>query len=356
MAIDFGRMARGIATGYLGQKLANTAANDELKAGIIERAGINFYENTLPEFQKKEKSRSETYKKLSARYTPEIAEYMDQEGFITGSANDYANIVKELGANDNFNETKLKSYLEATDAGTYESRRTTRVSDIQDREKFVTGNLEGNQIGNMTAKLFLSKDETMTDATMDTAPKTTTEEVTVPGEMVPGTPIKKMDTVETREVPVESKSVDLPTYEEIFGDDKEKQETNFFALEREDKIALKGDFDKEYKTKYLNPMTGMREDTKKFQEEYRDLPEAEKAKQTLSGYVYNRHFRENYLPSVGYTYGAVSEEPKENPNVSAARFTINILKANNPDDPNIQEIKEDLKKRLGTNDLSPYGL
>ena len=102
MAIDFGRMARGIATGYIGQKLANTAANDELKAGIIERAGINFYENTLPEFQKKEKNRSETYKKISARYTPEIAEYMDQEGFITGSVNDYANIVKELGANNNF--------------------------------------------------------------------------------------------------------------------------------------------------------------------------------------------------------------------------------------------------------------
>ena len=354
MAIDFGRMARGVATGYLGQKLANTAANDELKAGIIERAGINFYENTLPEFQKKEKSRSETYKKLSARYTPEIAEYMDQEGFITGSANDYANIVKELGANDNFNETELKSYLEATDAGTYESRRTTRVSDIQDREKFVTGNLESNQIGNMTAKLFLGKDETMVDATMDTAPKTTTEEVTVPGEMVPGTPIKTMDTVETREVPVESKTVDLPSYADIFGDDRPS--TNFFELKREDKIALKGDFDKEYKTKYLNPLTGVREDTKQFQKDYENLSEAEKSKQTLGGYIYNRHFTENYLPSVGYTYGAVSEGPKEDSNVSAARFTINILKANDPNDPNIQEIKEDLKKRLGTNDLSPYGL
>ena len=158
MAIDFGRMARGIATGYLGQKLANTAANDELKAGIIERAGINFIENTLPDFQKKEKSRAETYSKISNRYSPEIAEYMDQNGFITGGANDYANIVKELGANNNFNETKLKAYLEATDAGTYESRRSTRVSDIQDREKFVMSGLENNQIGNMTAKLFLSKD------------------------------------------------------------------------------------------------------------------------------------------------------------------------------------------------------
>ena len=28
MAIDFGRMARGVATGYLSAKIANTEAND----------------------------------------------------------------------------------------------------------------------------------------------------------------------------------------------------------------------------------------------------------------------------------------------------------------------------------------
>ena len=57
MAIDFGRMARGVATGYLSAKIANTEANDKLNADIIKRAGLNFYENTLPEFQKKETSR-----------------------------------------------------------------------------------------------------------------------------------------------------------------------------------------------------------------------------------------------------------------------------------------------------------
>ena len=349
MAIDFGRMARGIATGYIGQKLANTAANDELKSRIIERAGINFYENTLPEFQKKEKNREETYKKLSARYTPEIAEYMDQEGFITGNPNDYANIVKELGANDNFNETKLKSYLEATNAGSYESRKEGRVSAIQDREKFVTGNLSKNQIGDMTAKLFLSTDQTMTDASEATAPKTMTEQVTVPGEMVPGTPIKTMDTVETKEVP-------LPTYEDIFGDGLEKQETNFFALSLADREKLQGQSDQQYKTIFTNKLTGDVEHPRVYEEAYRDLPDNEKNAQTLSQYSYNRYFRERYLPESGFTYGAVSEGPKENSFVTAARFTINILKANDPNDPSIDEIKADLKERLGTNDLSPYGL
>ena len=349
MAIDFGRMARGIATGYIGQKLANTAANDELKAGIIERAGINFYENTLPEFQKKEKSREETYKKLSARYGSNVAEYMDQEGFITGNASDYANIVKELGANDNLNETKLKAYLEATNAGSYESRKEGRVSAIQDREKFVTGNLSKNQIGDMTAKLFLSTDQTMTDASEATAPKTMTEQVTVPGEMVPGTPIKTMDTVETKEVP-------LPTYEDIFGDGLEKQETNFFALSLADREKLQGQSDQQYKTIFTNKLTGDVEHPRVYEEAYRDLPDNEKNAQTLSQYSYNRYFRERYLPESGFTYGAVSEGPKENSFVTAARFTINILKANDPNDPSIDEIKADLKERLGTNDLSPYGL
>jgi len=349
MAIDFGRMARGIATGYIGQKLANTAANDELKAGIIERAGINFYENTLPEFQKKEKSREETYKKLSARYGSNVAEYMDQEGFITGNPNDYANIVKELGANDNLNETKLKAYLEATNAGSYESRKKGRVSAIQDREKFVTGNLSKNQIGDMTAKLFLSTDQTMTDASEATAPKTMTEQVTVPGEMVPGTPIKTMDTVETKEVP-------LPTYEDIFGDGLEKQETNFFALSLADREKLQGQSDQQYKTIFTNKLTGDVEHPRVYEEAYRDLPDNEKNAQTLSQYSYNRYFRERYLPESGFTYGAVSEGPKENSFVTAARFTINILKANDPNDPSIDEIKADLKERLGTNDLSPYGL
>ena len=348
MAIDFGRMARGIATGYLGQKLANTAANDELKAGIIERAGINFYENTLPEFQKKEKNRSETYKKLSAKYTPEIAEYMDQEGFITGSSNDYANIVKELGANDNFNETKLKAYLEATDAGTYESRKKTRISNIQDREKFVMSGLENNQIGNMTAKLFLSKDETTTDATTDTAPKTTTEEVTIPGEMVPGTPIKKMDTVETREVPVESKTADLPSYEDIFGDGIEKAETVFLKMNREDKIAYRKLSDDQFKADTLNEVSGMRSLQLGYKEDYNNLSDDIKKQFTLNEYSRERYFKEKFLPNQGLSYQTI--EPSD---ISQAKTLINYYNSIG-DDNTVEEIKNRLRSK-GYN-LTDYNL
>ena len=55
MAIDFGRIARGVATGAMGQYNAEVAAKDKMKGDIIKRAGLNFYENTLPQFQKKRK-------------------------------------------------------------------------------------------------------------------------------------------------------------------------------------------------------------------------------------------------------------------------------------------------------------
>ena len=345
MAIDFGRMARGIATGYLGQKLANTAANDELKSRIIERAGINFYENTLPEFQKKEKSREETYKKLSARYGANIAEYMDQEGFITGNPNDYANIEKDLGANDNFNETKLKSYLEATNAGSYESRKEGRVSAIQDREKFVTGNLSKNQIGDMTAKLFLSQGETMIDASEATAPKTMTETVTTPA--VPGSQVGPQVTEAVPEK-TETKEVPLPSYEEIFGKDEEKLQTDFSAMPYEDKTRIIDDARQEFQTTYgFDKLTGAPKIPEKYKEDYNKLKkEGKVGNKTIEAYAYDRFFKEQYLPKVQIGYN----EPYA---VTTARRAINHQRSIN-NEAGVQQAKEILKS-MGF-DPNDYGL
>ena len=335
MAIDFGRMARGIATGYLGQKLANTAANDELKSRIIERAGINFYENTLPEFQKKEKSREETYKKLSARYGANVAEYMDQEGFITGNPNDYANIEKDLGANDNFNETKLKSYLEATNAGSYESRKESRVSAIQDREKFVTGNLNKNQIGDMTAKLFLSQGETMTDASEATAPKTMTETVTTPA--VPGSQVGPQVTEAVPEK-TETKEVPLPSYEDIFGDGTEKRETVFFSMDREDQTAYQKLSDAQFKADTLNEVSGMRSIQEAYKTDYNNLDDKEKGKLTLNQYSRERYFREVFLPSKGLSFRT---EPAD---IIKARELINYYNSQG-EDTMVEEIRNRLRSK-----------
>ena len=341
MAINFGKLVQGVATGYMGQSLATDKANDEMKGKIIERAGLNFYENTLPAFEKKEKSRKETYDKISGEFGVDVAEFMGQNNFITGDANDYKNIITQLGDNPEVKADKLKQYLEATDSS-YTKRATKRFDAIKEREKTIMGLTTGDsKIGTMTAQLQIPESTPITE---------TTKEVITPA--IEGT---QSGPQVTEAVPEkrELKTTALPTYEEIFGDGKEKMERNFFNLEREDVVSLKGDFNKEYKTKYLNPITGLREDTKKFKEDYDNLPDAEKAEQTLGGYVYNRHFRENYLPSVGYTYGTASAEASEPIDIQEARYLINDYKSSNREDE-IPEIKKRLKE--AGYDLTKYSL
>ena len=341
MAIDFGRMIQGVATGAMGQFNAEVAAKDKMKGEIIQRAGLNFYENTLPDFEKKEKSRKQTYDQLVGRFDVDVAEYMGQNGFITGDANDYKNILIQLGDNPEIKADKLKQYLKATDSS-YTKRAESRFDSIKEREKTIMGLTTGDsKIGTMTAQLQIPESTPITE---------TTEEVVTPA--VEGTQVGPQVTEAVPEK-TEMKTTALPTYEEIFGDGKEKVERNFFNLKREDVVSLKGDFDKEYKTKYLNPLTGLREDTKRFKEDYDNLPDAEKAEQTLGGYVYNRHFRENYLPSVGYTYGTAAAEASEPPEIAKGRLYIDMYKANG-DDKMVEEVRTRLKN--AGFDLTKYSL
>ena len=344
MAINFGKLVQGVATGYMGQSLAKDQANDEMKGRIIERAGLNFYENTLPAFEKKEKSRKETYDKLSSKFGVDVAEYFGQNNSITGDANDYKNILIELGDNPEIKADQLKTYLEATDSS-YTKRATKRFDAIKEREKTIMGLTTGDsKIGTMTAQLQIPENEPVTGAT---------EEVITPA--IEGT---QSGPVVTEAVPEkrELKTTALPTYEEIFGDGKEKAETNFFALDPDLREKLQGQSDQQYKSIFKNALTGTTDHPKTYKDDYDSLSDKEQDKQTLQQYSYNRYFRERYLPETGYTYGTTSAQTEENPFVKSAKYTINILKTDDPNDPFIDEIKDDLKERLGTNDLSPYGL
>jgi hypothetical protein len=343
MAINFGRMIQGVATGAMGQYNAEVAAKDKMKGEIIQRAGLNFYENTLPEFEKKEKSRKETYDKLSQRFGPDVAEYFGQN-YLTGDANDYKNILIELGDNPDIKADKLKQYLKATDSS-YTKRAESRFNAIKEREKTIMGLTTGDsKIGTMTAQLQIPESTPIAE---------TTEEVVTPA--VKGTQVGPQVTEAVPEK-TEMKTTALPTYEEIFGDGKEKMESNFFALDPDLREKLQGQSDQQYKTIYENKITGMTEHPQTYKDNYDALSDKEKDSQTLQQYSYNRYFRERYLPETGYTYGTASAQPEENSFVKSAKYTINILKTNDPNDPAIDEIKADLKERLGTNDLSPYGL
>ena len=343
MAIDWGRMTRGVATGYLGAKIANTEANDALNARIIERAGLNFYENTLPKHQESEKNREETYGKVSTQYGKDVAEYMDQNGFIAGNATDYKNIVTLLGSNDGMNETKLKAYLEATSAGTYAERAEKRASKIQDKEKTIMGLTSGSsKIGNMTAELLLKDDKTMTDA--GTGQTMATETVTTPA--IEGSQVGPVITeavpekTETREIP-------LPSYAEIFGD-TDKAETVYLKMDREDKVAIKKLSNTEFKNKFYNDVTGLVEIPKIYKEEYENLSEEEKKKDTLISYAQDRYFKEEFLPDQGYSY--TTPLPQD---IIEASSLINYYNSIG-DDKMVNEIKIRLKN--AGYDLKDYNL
>ena len=341
MAIDFGRLVQGVATGAMGQFNAEVAAKDKMKGEMIQRAGLNFYENTLPEFQKKEKSRKETYDKLAGKFGVDVAEYFGQNNFITGDANDYKNILVQLGDSPDIKADQLKKYLEATDSS-YTKRAQGRFDAIKEREKTIMGLTTGDsKIGDMTAKLQIPESTPITE---------TTEEVVTPA--VEGT---QSGPVVTEAVPEkrEMKTTKLPTYEEIFGDGKEKQETNFFALELDDRKKLQGQSNQQYKTIFTNSATGLIDHPVKYEKEYRDLPDDQKEGMTLSQYSYNRYFTEEYLPDTGFTYGTASAQTSEPPEIAKGRLYINMYKANG-DDAMVEEVKNRLKN--AGFDLTKYSL
>ena len=328
MAIDFGRAIQGIATGAMGQFNAEVAAKDKMKGEMIQRAGLNFYENTLPQFQKKEKSRKETYDKLVGRFNVDVAEYFGQNNFITGDPNDYKNILIQLGDNPDIKADKLKQYLEATDSS-YTKRATKRFDAIKEREKTIMGLTTGDsKIGDMTAKLQIPESTPMTE---------TTEEVVTPAvepQQIEGTPIMTSGTPEKTEM----KTTALPTYEEIFGDGTEKRETVFFSMGREDQTAYQKLSDAQFKADTLNEVSGMRSIQESYKTDYNNLDDKEKGKLTLNQYSRERYFREVFLPSKGLSFRT---EPAD---IIKARELINYYNSQG-EDTMVEEIRNRLRSK-----------
>jgi hypothetical protein len=342
MAINFGRMIQGVATGAMGQYNAEVAAKDKMKGEIIQRAGLNFYENTLPEFEKKEKSRKETYDKLSQRFGPDVAEYFGQN-FITGDVNDYKNILIELGDNPEIKADKLKQYLKATDSS-YTKRAESRFNAIKEREKIIMGLTTGDsKIGTMTAQLQIPESTPIAE---------TTEEVVTPA--VEGTQVGPQVTEAVPEK-TEMKTTALPTYEEIFGDGKEKVESRYLAMDSTERSRYKSMADNVF-NRDKDTLTGIFATAKGYNEDYKKgLKDGTISdKTTQNQYIYNRWFQEQYLPSEGLTYaGGKTTESSEPEVVTNARRAINYQKSIGNESA-VQEAK-DLLKSLGY-DPTDYGL
>ncbi len=182
MAIDWGRMAKGVATGYLGAKIANTEANDALQADIIKAAGLQYHEKTRPEFEATEKKRASEYKQISLLLGSEqAADYFDANEFILGDGKSVERVQSFL-ENKSIKANAFKDYIPTTN---YADRYNTRSASLEERGAQIHKDLGMRQGG-----IGPSVIEGLVTKPMDQL-ETTTSEVTTagPSEQIEGTPI-----------------------------------------------------------------------------------------------------------------------------------------------------------------------
>ena len=77
---------RGILTGYLGAKIADTEAADRLKGEVLASASKDLLTNILPEQRAAEELRRKNYNNLASMYNPNIAELGDINDFTRDEA------------------------------------------------------------------------------------------------------------------------------------------------------------------------------------------------------------------------------------------------------------------------------
>ena len=182
MAIDWGRVAKGVATGYIGAKIANTEANDRLKGDIVRAAGLEYYNKTLPEFENTEKKRASEYKQISLLLgSEEAADYFDANEFILGDGKSVERVQSFL-ENNKIKKDAFKDYIPTTN---YADRYSTRVTSIEERGAQIHKDLGMRQGG-----IGPSVIEGLVTNPMDQE-STTTREVTTagPSEPIEGTPL-----------------------------------------------------------------------------------------------------------------------------------------------------------------------
>jgi len=185
MAIDWGRVAMGVGTGYLSAKIANTEAHDKMNGEIQKASGINFYTNTYPELQKKERVREREFKQIAEFFgSDDAANYFGDRGSITGEGNSLDVILNTLKAKK---VDPNKFIGKKWEGSTYAERKEERLTDIQDVGRIATDLSTGSsKIGPMTVKSQLEGLGTDEAAVPDTDTGVVTDEA---GVNVPGTPI-----------------------------------------------------------------------------------------------------------------------------------------------------------------------
>jgi len=170
MAIDFGRAARGIATGYLSAKIADTEAQDELNRDFILQARNQYFNVDKPNFVADEKKRSANIDFISTKLSPVYANYADANNITLSDVNtrDFISSINDLSNEDKF---KLES--------TITQRKKTRTQTFDEKNKFITDgfkNLKGGPGSmNITSMFFPNEGQDIAEVGVKQGDVPTTE-------------------------------------------------------------------------------------------------------------------------------------------------------------------------------------
>ena len=171
MAIDFGRLAQGVATGYLQAKIRNTEANDALKANTLARVGETLIGETIPNAIEAEKVRRTNYDNLANQYGTNFAEVADKGMFTIDDTS--MQRLDELLKDNQLDAEKLKNANFETD---FNNRYNQRVMSAEEKYNPILKQLGVDNIGALgynTVEALVKPTETTTKDTMaDTVTQT----------------------------------------------------------------------------------------------------------------------------------------------------------------------------------------
>jgi hypothetical protein len=154
MAIDFGRAARGIATGYISEVLADRRKADEERYDRIKLAENQYYNVDYPAFKAEEKIRDGNVAFIKAELGPIVANYLDAQNITLDNANTRS-IVKQFKESGFTDLEKLE--INSNILGRKKERRLElddKLNAVINREQNKPGGISAN-----IAKMFFSKPE-----------------------------------------------------------------------------------------------------------------------------------------------------------------------------------------------------
>ena len=132
MGINFGRMAQGLATGYLGAAIKDKEAKDNARMEVVKAAGIDFETNIKPAHQKEMKLFEADYNMVAKIHGKEVANlFGDTPGFFgTGKGLDSVN---EVLKQQDIDKNDLKNFKFST----FEERKTKRISEFDKKQSAI---------------------------------------------------------------------------------------------------------------------------------------------------------------------------------------------------------------------------